>query len=151
MSLFVRILLIVLPILYIISPIDAISDFIPFIGWIDDLAVLGFLIYFLRKGRVPGFLNFFGKSSAAHQGSAGSQHTQQQSGSGTLDKTPWEILEIEQGASVEEIHSAYRKAAQTYHPDKVQHLGPEFQEIAKQKFVEIQEAYQFLTKHVGKE
>lgn len=29
-----------LAVLYIISPIDFIPDFIPFLGWIDDLVVL---------------------------------------------------------------------------------------------------------------
>ncbi|MFW6334535.1 MAG: J domain-containing protein, partial [Desulfosalsimonas sp.] len=38
-----------------------------------------------------------------------------------------------------------RKLAQQYHPDKVSHLGKEFQELAARKFVEIQEAYETLT------
>ena len=150
MSFFVKILLIVLPFLYVINPIDLIPDFIPIAGWADDLAIIGLLIYFLRKGRLPGFLNRFGKSSTAHQGNAGNQHTGPRSNASTPVKTPWEVLEIEPDAGLEEIHSAYRKGAQAYHPDKVSHLGPEFQELAKQRFVEIQEAYQFLSKHVQK-
>ena len=31
-------------ILYVISPIDVIPDFIPFIGWIDDIAVVGWAV-----------------------------------------------------------------------------------------------------------
>lgn len=32
-----RIIIILLAVLYIVSPIDLIPDFIPVIGWIDDL------------------------------------------------------------------------------------------------------------------
>jgi uncharacterized membrane protein YkvA (DUF1232 family) len=28
-------------ILYVVSPIDAIPDFLPIIGWIDDIAIVG--------------------------------------------------------------------------------------------------------------
>ncbi|MBW2012095.1 MAG: J domain-containing protein [Deltaproteobacteria bacterium] len=66
----------------------------------------------------------------------------------TRPKDPYEILGVSPGAGVEEIRNAYRQAVKTYHPDKVSHLGPEFQELAKEKFVEIQNAYEKLT---GKE
>jgi len=38
-----------LAIIYILSPIDLLSDFIPGIGQIDDAAVLLFCLYFLEK------------------------------------------------------------------------------------------------------
>lgn len=28
-------------IIYVVSPIDAVPDFIPFIGWLDDIAIVG--------------------------------------------------------------------------------------------------------------
>ncbi|RJP38286.1 MAG: J domain-containing protein [Desulfobacteraceae bacterium] len=59
---------------------------------------------------------------------------------------PYAVLGVEPGASAEEIHAAYREAAQKFHPDKVSHLGEEFQALAQQKFVEIQEAYEVLKK-----
>jgi len=31
-------------ILYILSPIDLVPDFVPVAGWLDDLGVLGFLV-----------------------------------------------------------------------------------------------------------
>lgn len=35
--------------LYVISPIDLIPDWFPFLGWMDDAAVLAFAIPFLLK------------------------------------------------------------------------------------------------------
>ncbi|UYW01719.1 DUF1232 domain-containing protein [Flavobacterium agricola] len=31
-------------ILYVVSPIDAVPDFIPFVGWLDDVAVITFVL-----------------------------------------------------------------------------------------------------------
>jgi uncharacterized membrane protein YkvA (DUF1232 family) len=38
-------------ILYLLSPIDLIPDYIPIAGWFDDLGVLGYLGYSLMKSR----------------------------------------------------------------------------------------------------
>ena len=39
-------------ILYVFSPIDLIPDFIPFLGWIDDLVIIPLGLAFVR-GLVP--------------------------------------------------------------------------------------------------
>jgi DnaJ like chaperone protein len=54
----------------------------------------------------------------------------------------YQILEIDRSASDLEIKKAYRSMAARFHPDKVQHLGPEFQKMAEDKFKAINEAYQ---------
>lgn len=54
----------------------------------------------------------------------------------------YKILEIEPAATDQEIKKAYRSMAARFHPDKVQHLGPEFQKMAEEKFKAINEAYQ---------
>ncbi|WP_275589267.1 YkvA family protein [Sporohalobacter salinus] len=36
----VKKMLLVLPIIYVISPIDLVSDFLPIFGWLDDVVVL---------------------------------------------------------------------------------------------------------------
>jgi len=36
-------------ILYVVSPVDAIPDFLPIIGWTDDVAVVGFVVSRLSK------------------------------------------------------------------------------------------------------
>jgi len=61
----------------------------------------------------------------------------------------YKILEIEKSASVEEIKKAYRKMAVKYHPDKVSHLGEDFQQQAKEKFQKVNEAYEKIKKERG--
>lgn len=40
---------VVVGLLYVISPFDAVSDFLPVIGWLDDLGVLGVMYLFLTR------------------------------------------------------------------------------------------------------
>lgn len=58
------------------------------------------------------------------------------------------VLELEKGASVEDIKKAYRKMAKKYHPDRVIHLGKEHQKGAEEKFRQVQEAYEHLQKEL---
>ena len=53
-----------------------------------------------------------------------------------------EVLNVDPAASMEEIHAAYRRLISQYHPDKVEHLGPELKELAARKSQEITVAYQ---------
>jgi len=59
------------------------------------------------------------------------------------------VLGINPDATDEEIKKAYRQMAIRYHPDKVIHLGEEFQKGAKEKFQKIQEAYENIKKARG--
>ena len=61
----------------------------------------------------------------------------------------YKILEINASASDHEIKKAYRKMAIKYHPDKVQHLGDDFQRMAEEKFKTLNEAYQQIKKERG--
>ena len=45
------------------------------------------------------------------------------------------------GAGAEEIITAYRKLARSYHPDKVANLEPEVREYSEQRMKEINDAY----------
>ncbi|TXG37063.1 TerB family tellurite resistance protein [Seonamhaeicola maritimus] len=58
------------------------------------------------------------------------------------------VLELEKGATVDEIKKAYRKMAKKYHPDRVIHLGKEHQKGAVEKFRQVQEAYEHLQKEL---
>jgi curved DNA-binding protein CbpA len=60
-------------------------------------------------------------------------------------KTYYELLEIAADAPADEIKSAFRREIAKYHPDKVQHLGKEFQEIAATKAAELTQAYKTLS------
>lgn len=61
----------------------------------------------------------------------------------------WRILGLSGDISKEDIKSAYRKAINEYHPDKVACLGPELRMLAEKKAKEINEAYQFFKKRYG--
>lgn len=54
----------------------------------------------------------------------------------------YKVLEVEPSATDDEIKKAYRKMAMRYHPDKVLHLGPEFQKSANERFQKVNEAYE---------
>jgi DnaJ like chaperone protein len=58
----------------------------------------------------------------------------------------YHILEIDKQATNDEIKRAYRKMANKYHPDKVSHLGDEFQKLAEEKFKAVSEAYNNIKK-----
>lgn len=61
----------------------------------------------------------------------------------------YHVLGIEPSASEEEIKKAYRQMAIRYHPDKVIHMGEEYQKGAKEKFQKVQEAYENIKKARG--
>ncbi len=58
----------------------------------------------------------------------------------------YKILEIEATASNEELKKAYRRMAMKFHPDKVSHLGEDFQNAAKEKFQKVNQAYENIKK-----
>jgi len=60
-------------------------------------------------------------------------------------KTYYDLLELPATATLEEIKRNFRREIAKYHPDKVQHLGKEFQEIAAVKAAELTQAYKTLS------
>jgi DnaJ like chaperone protein len=62
---------------------------------------------------------------------------------------PYKILGVAPDATEEEIKKAYRQAAITHHPDKVAHLGDDVQHAAKEKFQQINAAYEEIKKQKG--
>lgn len=141
-----RIVLSVLVLLYTLLPFDALPDMIVGWGWLDDIAIIYLLWhYFFRGGR--------GRFGASDRGSADPRQPGDEGVAGkeeaAVPKTPYDILDVPRGASPGEIRSAYKKLAGKYHPDKVAHLGKEFQELAEERFKEIQDAYEKLKEHSG--
>ena len=55
------------------------------------------------------------------------------------------LLSVEPNATPEEIKKAFRNEIARYHPDKVHHLGKEFQEMAATRAAQLTEAYRTLT------
>jgi DnaJ like chaperone protein len=61
----------------------------------------------------------------------------------------YKILETTPDANEEELKKAYRKMATKYHPDKVSHLGDEFQKAANEKFQQVNAAWEQIKKERG--
>ena len=59
-------------------------------------------------------------------------------------KNYYELLEISRDAPADEVKKSFRAQIAKYHPDKVQHLGPEFQEMASGIAADLTEAYRIL-------
>jgi curved DNA-binding protein CbpA len=60
-------------------------------------------------------------------------------------KTHYQLLELPPSATADEIKKSFRQLIARYHPDKVQHLGKEFQDMAAERAAELTEAYRILS------
>lgn len=141
----VKYLLIVFAIIYFILPFDLLPDMFGLPGRLDDLA----LIIFLRwqyKRYVKRYQVQYEQTSSPHDDS--SQADAQTKTKHTKGKAfdPYEILEVSKGATKEEIERRYKKLIAKYHPDKVNHLGEELQKVAHEKSIELQKAFEQLSK-----
>ncbi len=124
--------LVALALLYLRSPIDLIPDVSP-VGFLDDLAILLAALYF--GSQRPG---------STDSGRTRRTRPAREPASEALD--PFEVLGVPRGASPEEITHAFRSKMKQYHPDRVADLGKEVRDVAHEKSVEIQRAYETLKK-----
>jgi DnaJ like chaperone protein len=148
-----KILFTILGLGYAFCPYDLLPDFFVGVGWIDDIIVLIVLWKMLQRYQ-KGRSGIGRDDNRSTQGSAGRQKRTfdgnesfgagQGSREGFERRDPYEVLGISRSASPDEIKGAYKELANRYHPDKVTHLGEEFQRLAEDRFKEIQEAYQEL-------
>jgi len=140
--------------LYVRSPIDLLPDGMGLVGVLDDLLVALGILWWLRnrgapqprprttarqRARGPNAQRPGDDASRARGAHAGSTSDH--------DVPPWDpyaVLGVARGASAEEITRAYRTQMKLYHPDRVADLGPELQEVAHRKAVDIQRAYEEL-------
>lgn len=132
-----RILLIIIALAYVISPYDLVPDFFLGPGWIDDLLLVAGLWWYIdrlkKTARLKAENQTYRRSFEAGAGYRAS-----------TPQSPYEILGVDKDATQEQIKIAYRSLAEKYHPDKVNHLGDEFKDLAEIRFKEIQNAYQEL-------
>ncbi len=140
-----KIILIILAIIYVLSPYDLLSDFLIGWGWLDDLLIAGLLWRFLYTWKKK--TDFF-KGRSDEKGYHGQDDSKFYDGlqDHSEEKDPYKILGLDMKASQHEIKKAYRQLANTYHPDKVSHLGDEFRALAEKRFKEIQQAYEKLSR-----
>lgn len=141
---------IALGLLYVLSPFDFLPDWFIGWGWLDDLVIIGFVArFFLQRldkvnpssgGTDPGV----GTADEKKTGNTRSKENLDDTETSAPKWDPYRVLELNRSASGIEIKQAYRRLANQYHPDKVDHLGKEFRDLAEIKFKEIQRAYKEL-------
>jgi uncharacterized membrane protein YkvA (DUF1232 family) len=134
---------IILALAYLISPYDLIPGFSG-ISWLDDIVVLILLFRYLAKTRTNHSDAADPFRTHQNQQHARNPHDSDAGEKQKPQRTPYEVLNLPPDADQEAIKAAYRQLASQYHPDKVSHLGKEFQELAESRFKEIQEAYEKL-------
>ena len=147
-----KILLIILGLIYVLSPYDILPDYFVGWGWLDDIVLIFFLWRFLKNlsQKQSGAKSFYQQRRQYFEQNKRSDETESPgTDSGfkntNTKKDPYTVLNIPGNASREEIKKAYKQLANKYHPDKVLHLGDEFKKLAEERFKEIQEAYRELS------
>jgi DnaJ-domain-containing protein 1 len=84
---------------------------------------------------------------------SGSKDTGQKSGDRQHRTSPprswWATLNVDQNASPDQIKSAFRKEISKYHPDRVEGLGVELQELADRMAKEVNHAYSLAKEYRG--
>ena len=140
-------LIAILGLIYFFLPMDLFPDLIAGLGWLDDIMLLGVIWYlFFRR---PSKIDDRSDTNRRSESDASGRHSHaSDSGSGETSRQthddPYSVLGVPSDASQEDIRIAYRLLAAQYHPDKLAHLGDEFQALAEQKFKAIQAAYETL-------
>lgn len=138
-----RLFLIILALAYALSPYDLLPDWLVGIGWIDDITILGLLWWYLYRYSKRRGYEGQGFSAPGGDGNSDSRGKGRTTGDHAR-RDPYQILGIGRNASQSEIRHAYKDLVNKYHPDKVSHLGKEFQALAEKRFRDIQEAYEKL-------
>ncbi len=127
--------------LYLRSPIDLVPDRIGLVGVLDDLLVLVVAVWWLVRRwpdiRMP-------PTSGGDRAGNGSQRAARGASHEGASFDPYRVLGVERGASADEITHAYREQIKLYHPDRVAELGEELRQVAHEKTLEIQRAYETL-------
>lgn len=119
---------------YVASPIDLLPDVSP-LGLLDDLIVIGTTLWWLRA-----------QWQRRPRPTARRDAPRPSSPPPADGWDPYRVLDLPRGASPDEITRAYREQMKRYHPDKVTGLGDELQEVAHRRTLEIQRAYEELSR-----
>jgi hypothetical protein len=120
------------------------------IGVVESLFLIGFFLHWLA-GAMVALGRFLQPAAVTWErpayGATGCKDMDSQKVRTVTAKSnfdPYSVLGINRGAAKEEIRRCYHAKLNLYHPDRVAHLGAEFQSIAHEKTIEIKKAYSML-------
>jgi len=136
---------------YFVLPLDAVPDFIPGVGFADDLAVLASALTTIlahvraeHRDRARELLEWEWLRNAGGAPNRDDQPPDSPPSSHVPAAERYAvILGVAPDSDPATIRAHYLELVKKYHPDRVQHLGPEFQQMAEQKLKDINEAYAF--------
>lgn len=136
--------------LYLRSPIDLLPDTMGPLGLVDDLVIALVIVWWMRRQlrvraapRPTARQRARGTAGFAGTGAHGDAFAGPAPGGDPGARwDPYAVLGVVRGASADEIGRAYRAQMKLYHPDRVADLGPELQEVAHRKSLEIRRAYE---------
>ena len=131
-------ILIIFAFAYALWPRDVVPDAFGLLGRVDDVLVILYVYHRYSTWK---------KKEAARVKQAEQAKKAEPPPKTTAQATfdPYEVLGIPSHANQEEIRTAYKRLANQYHPDRVAHLGPDLQELAHEKMLSIQRAYEQLS------
>ena len=129
-------------IIYVVVPWD--FDFVPFVGRLDDLLVLGLAVYYYWKRTTKNDESF---RTSRRRGAT--EEKDRPGGEEDESRDPYLLLGVGRKDGQARIKKAYRDLLGRYHPDRVQHLGEEFQRLAAEKTVRINRAYEQIREEKG--
>lgn len=130
--------------LYFVMPWDL--DYLHPVGRIDDMVILGLAVYYYWKQlrALSSGNRRAGKKPRAGTGDGDSDRAAEEA-----PQNPYHILGVEPGDDEKTIRKAYRRLMSQYHPDRVQHLGEEFQVLASKRAAVINDAYERISEERG--
>jgi len=135
MTKFTYYILIIILIIYIVSPLDL----FPFV--FDDLIASGLLYYIWNKfKKQKSSRNYY--SRGRPQANIKNEPYDQMS----LDEAH-RLLHVSPDASWGEVQKAYKEKMAKSHPDKVSHLSEELQKKAKELTLEINKAFNIIKRY----
>lgn len=135
----IKITFIVIGLAYVLLPTDVLPDLFGLLGRLDDIIIVS-VLYWKYRDIARKFVQKEKDYKQNRETKTEKNQAQE------APKSPYEILELEPGASVEQIEKNYRKLVAQYHPDKVDHLGEDLKKVAHEKMLQIQDAYEQLKK-----
>ena len=124
---------------------NSVAFFLLIVAFVAGYWLVSFLY---SKFQMPRFRDE-DKSSDGQKENYRQEEQRRQENSAYMDKQDKlayysELFNLNGDTSAENIKCNYRELLRKYHPDKVSHLGHEFQVIAEQKTRELNEGYEYL-------
>ncbi len=129
-------------ILYFLSPIDFVPDFVPILGWLEDLVVVAVALWLANRTRTATPEEGTSEPHEDPKYAEAERDARRGRATESPAKTPWQLLDVEPDADDDAIEAAYKAQLMQYHPDRAAHLGEDLRRLAHEKTLEIQRAYE---------